>query len=615
MKVNTIKYYLICLALLGFVFASCEDYLDKEEDLPMSFEKIWEKRETIERSLSNVWGYMTAPDQMVDGHPFIGASDEATATYNRGYRLINFGTWSPSSIPYLKWDQYYRGIREATLFMQYAPDAPAMDLEAVEREQWPVEARFARAYYYYQLVQLYGPVMILGDEVLDFNLSIDELQRPRNSMDECVAYIVSELRACEELLPVEQPAQYYGKPTKGACKAIISELLLFYARPLFNGNRLYADIVNEDGTQLFPGIATVNTDRWRDAAAAAKEIIDMQEYELHRVETNGELDPLKSYQGTFLELWNNEIIWGRYLGGYYTRVHTVPRAAGGVAYGGVGPTQQQVDAYAMNNGRYPITGYESDGSPIIDPSSGYTEEGFTELQHPVDGGASRQTFNMFIDREPRFYASVLWSGSKLPYTGSNATVNFGFNGNSGGGVSHDYPKSGYMMRKWTDPSLNTSGGQWGNITWPIFRYAEILLNYVEALNEYDPSNPDIVTYLNQVRERAGVPYVEDVYPNAVGNQAQMRELIRKERRVELAFENKRYFDTRTWMIAEDVDGGPMWGMDTSSAAPSPNAATTPEAFWNRTVFETRVFEAKHYLYPFHQRELDRNKLITQNYGW
>jgi hypothetical protein len=172
-----------------------------------------------------------------------------------------------------------------------------------------------------------------------------------------------------------------------------------------------------------------------------------------------------------------------------------------------------------------------------------------------------------------------------------------------------------MLRKWTDPALNTSGGQWGNFTWPVFRYAEILLNYVEALNEYDPAHADIVKYLNQIRERAGVPNIEEVYPEAIGNQSAMRELIRKERRVELSFENKRFFDTRTWMIAEQVDGGPMWGMNTTSSAPSPNASTTPDTFWERTVFETRVFEPKHYLYPFHQRELDRNEMITQNYEW
>ena len=165
MKFKKLNIWTIVFFLVTSL-VSCDSYLDKEEDLPMSFPKIWEKRATIEQALSNVWGYMTSPDEMVDQHPFIGASDEGTATYNRGYRLMNFGTWNPSNVPYQKWAPYYRGIREATIFMQNAPDAPAEDLEVIERQQWPVEARFARAYYYYQLVQLYGPVMILGDELL-----------------------------------------------------------------------------------------------------------------------------------------------------------------------------------------------------------------------------------------------------------------------------------------------------------------------------------------------------------------------------------------------------------------------------------------------------------------
>lgn len=609
-----IKIVLGCI-LLSTLFYSCDSYLDKEEELPMSFEKIWENRTYIVQSLSNVWGYMNDPTDMARSHPFIAASDEASATYNNEYRSINFGTWNPTNVPYSKWDQYYSGIREATIFMQYAPNAPAPNLTPIEREQWPVEARFARAYYYHQLIQMYGPVILLYDEVLDFNQPIADLQRPRNTMDECVQWVVDELNECAKVLPEAQPTQYYGKPTKGACKAIISELLLFYARPLFNGNKLYADLANPDGTLIFSGIATVDNNRWKKAANAAKEIVDMNLYKLYKVESNGTIDPLKSYQGVFLNLWNDEIIWGRYQGGWGARVRTTPRAAGGVAYGGVGPTQQQVDAYAMQSGRYPITGYSTDGTPQIDPASGYKEGEFFNFEHPIDKGGIKSTNTMYKDREPRFYASVLWSGCKVPYTGSSTIVNFGFNGNSGGGVSHDYPKPGYLTRKWTDPSLNTSGGQWGNLTWPIYRYAETLLNYVEALNEYDPSHADILLYLNMIRKRAGIPDIEVVYPDAVGDQVKMRELIRRERRVELAFENKRFFDTRTWMIAEEVDGGPMWGMNTSSSAPSVNAAQTPATFWQRTVFETRVFEKKHYLYPFGQSELDRNKLITQNYGW
>ncbi|HMR19470.1 MAG TPA: RagB/SusD family nutrient uptake outer membrane protein, partial [Sphingobacterium sp.] len=271
-----------------------------------------------------------------------------------------------------------------------------------------------------------------------------------------------------------------------------------------------------------------------------------------------------------------------------------------------------------SNGRYPVTGYNSAGEPIIDRASGYSEQGFTTFTHPLDQpvtGAARQkrTFNMYVNREPRFYASVMYSGADWIYMNSNVTVNFAFNGNSGPGLSHNYSMTGYSVRKYCDPSLNTAGNQWGTLTFPLARLGEIYLNYVEALNEYDAGNPDILYYLNQIRRRAGVPNIEDVYPDAVGNQQEMRELIRRERRVELAFENQRYFDTRTWTISPQVDRGPMQGMNIMEQ--SANLHTTPDNFYQRTVFETRVFENKHYLFPYSQAELDRNKQITQNYGW
>lgn len=123
-----------------------------------------------------------------------------------------------------------------------------------------------------------------------------------------------------------------------------------------------------------------------------------------------------------------------------------------------------------------------------------------------------------------------------------------------------------------------------------------------------------MTVWNDIRDRAGVPDILDVYPNATTEE--LIELCRKERRIELAFESHRYFDTRTWMIAEETDGGPMYGMNTDYPQENKDdLSVTPDGYWERYVFETRVFKKNHYLYPFSQRELDRNRLLTQNYGW
>ena len=158
------------------------------------------------------------------------------------------------------------------------------------------------------------------------------------------------------------------------------------------------------------------------------------------------------------------------------------------------------------------------------------------------------------------------------------------------------------------------------MVFPTFRLGEIYLNFIEAALEWEKRTGDnqyhakAMEYWADLRERSGMSPITDVYPGATIGQ--LIEYCRQERRIELAFENHRFFDTRTWMIATQPDGGPMYGMDTSCLLEAGMKPTeTPDGFWKRTVFETRVFKKNHYLYPFAQRELDRNKLLTQNYGW
>ena len=332
-------------------------------------------------------------------------------------------------------------------------------------------------------------------------------------------------------------------------------------------------------------------------------------------------DPYANYYGITQEYWNSELIWSTgYKGRYQLGVHTVPTGISGTAYGGVGPTQQQVDAYAMSNGRYPITGYNGK-EPIVDRSSGYSVDEFekTTWKYPAWGGAGEYDLtapNMYKDREPRFYVSVFF-GDNWWHHGSGMTkISFAKGANSN--KSHDYPKSGYLVNRFYDHTLNSASGQWGNIVFPTFRLAEMYLNFIEAVLECKRHNvampggyeAQAMEVWADLRDRAGLAPITEVYPNA--STEKLIELCRNERRIELAFENHRYFDTRTWMIAKDVDGGPMYGMNAQFPG---SGDVTPDGFWERTVFETRVFEDNHYLYPFIQSELDRNKLLTQNYGW
>ena len=638
-----IKYHLKTICVWCFVAAamflsSCESFLDRQEDEKLTFDKIWESRNTTRQYWLNAMSFLPNfnGNFIGDNDPYLGASDECTISYDRGYRSINFGTWNASNVPYYKMASYYQGIRECNIFMQnvYRCSDPLATREMLDEWYW--QTRFARAYYYFLMMQDYGPVFLLGDDLIDFSLSTEELYRPRNTWDQCVDYVVSELSECanNNAMPMQQQLQplNYGYATKGVCLAVISRLTLYSARDLFNGNTMYnsmrnpvtADFPELSGQQLFP--VAYDANKWLAAANAAKAVIDEGYYELYRA---GNGNAYEDYYGITNVNWNKELIWtDRYNNRYYWGTATVPTGSATLTYGALGPTQQQVDAYAMKSGRYPITGYDASGSPIVDPASGYSKD--AELSksswtYPSSGWSNHANYsisapNMYKDREPRFYVSVFFSGLSWLYGSSTSakasTTSFAKGGS--GNQSHDYAKSGYLCNRFCNHKA-TNISDWGSITYPIFRLGEIYLNFIEAVLECKKSGVSLpsgyealaMDKWDDLRDRAGLDPITTVYPTA--NTAELIELCRKERRIELAMERHRYFDTRTWKIAEQTDAGTIWGMNVN--APAPSDYVTPDEFWQRTVMETRVFNPNHYLYPFSQRELDRNKLLTQNYGW
>ena len=612
-KITTL--FIVTIALF---FCSCDSYLDRQPDEALTSEAIFKKYATTLKYLINVYSWI--PDESDNSgqqNPWEGSSDECSVAYtSRAFGLINQCTWSPSSDIHTTnvYKDMYKGIREASYFMQHVHQCPTSELSETDATQWYAEARFMRAYYYFSLMKVFGPIFLLGDEPIDFtdpNIS----HRERNTWNECVKYVSDELDSCVTDLPEEQPANMYGRATRGAAMAVKARLLLYSARPLFNGNPMYKTVMTADGTHLFP--ETYDENKWKLAAAAAKDIIDLNHYELI-----GENDgtPYVSLKKVFIQRCNNELIFTAESYARNWRITATPRYKFN-GYGGVGVTQKLVDAFAMKTGRYPITGYTDNGAtPIIDNTSGYSETGFSTFVNPLYN-SSLNTFRMYQNREPRFYVNVFWSG--MTWTGgtsSQADIQFFYNGNSGPGNSHNYTTTGYLPQKFRDVSLDskstTGVNAWSYFSWPLFRFAEVLLNYAEALNEYDPTNPDIITALNRVRKRAGVPNIESVYPEAVNDKILMRELIHRERMIELCFENQRYFDTRTWKIAETEDNGPVYGMNILNTNHTANGN-----FWKRTIIESdggypgiRIFRDKCYLFPIPQDEIDRVK-CTQNYGW
>lgn len=594
------RYITKCLLTIGIASSliSCKKFLDQVPDDRITIEEIFRKKETSERYLANVYNYVPDESNQWEGNGWIGTSDEADVTFagSRNYD-INIGNFNASNVHFDKWQHYFNGIRAATYFMSHiGENTEIIQLSGQQLiDQYRAEARFLRAFYYFMLMRQYGPVPLLPDEVLPPDATAEQMQFPRSPFDACVAYVSSELDKAAEVLPAipsrngQSSDLEYGRATKGMALAVKSRLLLYAASPQYNGNPEVSGFRNAEGVPLISQTADVQ--KWKLAADAAKAVIDMNLYSLYK-DPGGNVT--KSLEGIFFQPWNAEQIFVRKSNGLDNwDVHCNPRQAGG--WCGIGPTQEMVDSYFMSDGRLPSE------------SSLYNESGFTNVN-----GVS--VYNMYMNREPRFYTNVtynnsIWQGGSM---NSPAPVTFFVSGPNGrNGHATDFSKTGYLIRKNVGAQTNIgSGGNGQRQERPIvlFRLAEIYLNYAEALNEYAPGDADILKYLNMVRERAGVPQYgsgTNALPLPVG-QSEVRNKIWAERKVELAYESHRWFDIRRWKIAPQVMGQ-MHGMDVGKDG---------NDFYKRVVTSTpHSFRPSYYWYPITQYELDRGTKLIQNPGW
>jgi starch-binding outer membrane protein, SusD/RagB family len=627
-------YHILIVSITCMTMVACDSFLNQQPlDQPKTTEDIFTKKVMAERYLYQCYSYV--PQYWLlsaaGGYPWSAASDESDASWDHQVHRMNNGSWNPSQVPYPTWRNTYQGIRDINYFLKNIDMCG--ELNALQIDTYKAEVRFLRAFLYLNLVRLYGPVVIVHDELfeLDKDYSVG-----RNTLEYCVDYVCKEFTEVAKVLPPTQSTINYGRPTSGAALALKAQMLNFAASPLFNtDNSIYREWKSKTtGENLMP--ISYSEQKWRDAAEAAKAVIDLGLYELYKEYNQGILDPYASIYGIHYKKWNSELIFGRHMTFGSTEAEArnfVARITPRVfinSWGGVSVSQKQVDAFAMKNGRYPITGY-SDGSsewnlkdganPIIDPLSGYSETGATNYKHPWDK-VTILTYNMYVNREPRFYMSIVWDNINLVYGNAlakNAVINYGKGGNCYEASGANHPLTGYTPRKFTFRESDQSLGNNGYVfpIWPIVRLAEIYLDYVEALIEYDPSNSDIFKYWNMIRARAGLPNIEGVYPEIVGNQNMMRQMLRRERQVELFFENSRYFDIRRWKIAEVTNNNsPVYGMNINELDGAPNNIGNT-SYWKRTPIYrgNRTFLLKHYLYPLEQREIDRNKGIEQSWGW
>ena len=619
---------------------SCDSYLDRQPDDQLTSENVFQKQKSTFQYLVNCYSFIPGFSLNVGYDIREIASDEGSCAFtgNRFFALANHGGLSAATSPTHFRTTYYQylyyGIRESTFFMRNVDRCK--ELTDIQVRQMQAEARFLRAYYYMELITWNGPVVFLGDELVDFNdRNLSEYDR--SDWMTIVNWICNELDDAAEDLPLDWGSNYLGRATKGAAMALKARLLTYSARPLLNGQNgrgIYDNLRNKDGNLVF--CTTYDATKWKTAADACKDVIDLNVYNLVDDRT---LDPVLNYHNIFISKNSSELIFSKQESGNWRQM-TMPCQIGTTkSYGGCGATQKLVDHFAMANGRYPIRNLEDDnyknglGVIDIDPQSGYKETGYTSMVNkywqlcpqnsPQEGAVN--TMNMYVGREPRFYANIVWSGQR--YTAGNTVVNeiqLFRKGSNGPGTFQNYSPTGYLPLKFNDPDKDGTTSDYGSISWPIIRYADILLYYIECLNEYDPTNSDILKYWNMIRSRAGVPEIGSgsgkVYGEIVGDKDLQRKFIRRERMVEMCFEGSRYIDCNTWMISEKQNSGAVVGCNIN--------ITNHELegnYWKRTsIFDCfgeggfmteRVFKVKNYFLPINQEELDRVPGYTQNLGW
>lgn len=660
---------LTIVAIISF-FVSCTDFLDVDKEIKdrLTIEALFLNKDYVEEWLANSYSNLINDngDVGIGNWPYAFSDD----MYHPNYKSIREVTYSEESYQD-SWVKAYRGIRQASIFIQNIhaceeiPEDEAIDFKA--------QARFVRAFYYWKLLQKYGPVPLLPEEGLDYTDSYAALSIPRNTYDECVDYIASEMVLAAKDLPAKRELLSITRPTRGAALSVRAKALLYAASPLMNGNNdTYATLLVDDkGRRLLS--ETYNEEKWAKAAAAAKDVIDLGTYHLYVAykresgdiaypatitpyvdgdfSTKGwpqgyaDIDPFESYRAIFNgELGateNSELIFTRGqnqgTSGINNMVlYQLPLKADG--FNQTCMTQKQCDAYYMNDGT-DCLGKDLEigrGDGSIRKTGFVTDADIQAgLYKPLVKGVSLQ----YANREPRFYASVAYNGAVWNLLNATLVANQGpyycwyyRGGAEGQNNSGNWLLTGIGVKKFVRPTDTNddrnANGSTSHITKkadPAIRYAEILLIYAEALNEltgtYQIASWDeakihsISRDINEIKK--GVQPIRiragipDYASDIYDDINALRKNLKRERQIEFMGEGHRYFDLRRWKDASEEEALPLYGCNTLMTEIEKDLYHMPVEITSvRTCFAEKT-----YFWPIHRDELQKNIRLTQNPGW
>lgn len=654
-KIIYLPFIALLVGLCTCFMQSC-NYLDIDQYINdmQSLDTVFQKKGLTEQFLYNVYSYLPAPGKSWDAEssnsiPWVLCSDEAFYTESGGENNFSNNLFNDESTAFSRWKRYYEGIRNASIFIQRAPECK--ELTTIKLREYIGEAQFLKAYFYFELMKQYGPVCLVPETGFTLEQPIEEILIARNTWDECVNYVDHLLQEAAQNLPEERPSSDFGKPTSGAALAVRSRMLLYNASPLFNGNTSYSDFKDkETGVNYIS--QTKDESKWAAAASAAKEVIDLGRYDLTAVQKdnntpqlpknvtsdpdfynaypNGaaDIDHYLSYadmfNGSIAGSKNTEIIFA--MPGVSIDRYCAPNMMKG--YSGYNIPQKLVDAYYMVNGK---TIEEGGGDPDYPYRAEKSSSNTTFSGYTLPSGV----YGWYLNREMRFYATVGFNRSY--YIGSSGTdsdyKNFEAEFFDGGNCTKKvggtwytnenlYCMTGYLCRKFQNPEDVYGGSYYGIVkpkVWIDYRLAEIYMNYVEALNELTNSHTigdktvsrdpaEIKKYFNLIRYRAGLP---GITLTDAEDSEKMRQLIRKERQIEFAWEGLRYFDVRRWKIANEEENSPITGM----------AVYQKEENFYRVVqvkevaYAYKSFTMRKNFWPIPHMEITKNTNIVQNPGW
>ena len=561
MNAKFFSYIYISAAIsIAFTLSSCNSFLDREEDSFIDKTATFDSYNRTKEYLTYAYSLLPEGLNRFSREALLAsATDDAEfAIESADIQQFNNGSWNALNNPDDVWNRYFSGISKCCTLLENT-DHVNLDISRLDPgkqveyanslkdiRMWRAEARFLRAYFHFELLKRYGPIPIVTS-TLSINGNYENTPRP--TMKEVVDFIAKECDIAAdtlELTPWRNVNDAFGRATKGAALALKSRLLLYAASPL------YVDFGDTNEANKPTDVAL-----WKSAADAAKAVIDLNQYEL-----------ASSYADLFKNDFQNKeyIFVRRYAANSDFEKSNFPVSFGGK--GGTNPSQNLVDDYEMLDGT------------------------------PFDWNDPAKAAQPFENRDARLGATILMN--MAPFKGKKVAT---YPEGADASPNPNATKTGYYLRKFLNEDVNiqTGGSSSGHVV-PLFRLAEIYLNYAEALNECDPTNPDIALYLNKVRNRASLPNVSAL------SQEQMRAVIQHERRVELAFEEHRSWDVRRWKIASSTLGAPLMGVQIER---KPLGGYT----YMPVKVEQRVFQPKMYWYPIPQSEVLKLKQWKQNNGW